>query len=326
MARMNAGDIGETSRLVTVGIVTWNSAEWIAAAVRSIPRDVEIVIWDNDSADATVALIAGMRRPGLRLVASTTNTGFGAAMNGLAEWANTPYVMLLNPDCRLEDGTLDHLAGWLEAHPEDVAAVPLLVGEDGNPQREFQLRRLPTVHSVVAEMLLVNQLLPKNGALGRHRYSELDLTAPAKIEQPAAAAMLVRREAFLAMGGFDARFAPAWYEDVDLCRRFAADGATIALVPAARVVHAGGSSVPHLGRPSFLYLMHRNLARYAEKWFGASGPEIIRVAALAGVAARLLITAVRPPSEFSSRREGVRAFAAILRGWFFRWDDSTSYS
>lgn len=326
MARLSSGDSAATSRLVTVAIVTWNSAEWIGAAIASIASDVQIIVFDNDSLDDTVHIISTLRRPKLRLIASTSNEGFGAAMNRMVQWADTKYVLLLNPDCLVIDGALDHLAGWLEAHPDDVAAVPLLIGEDGRPQRDFQLRRLPTVRSVVSELLLVNQLLPSNGALGRHRYAELDLSSPAAIEQPAAAAMLLRRNVFLEMGGFDPAFSPAWYEDVDLCRRFAEAGQTITMVPRARVVHAGGSSVGHLGRPSFLLLMHRNLARYSVKWFGDAGAEIIRAAAIAGVSARLVISAVHKPAAFESRRQAMAAFAAVVRGWFFRWDDSTSFS
>ena len=324
MARLTSGDSAETSRLVAVVIVTWNSADWIEAAIRSVPEDLDVLVWDNDSADDTVERISRMRRPGLRLVASIANIGFGPAVNRLAQWSTRPFLMLLNPDARLTAGALDHLAGWLAAHERDAAAVPLLLGEDGLPQYEFQLRRLPTLQSIVADLLLVNRMFPRSRSHGRHFYAGLDLTSPAQVEQPAAAAIMLRREQFLAMGGFDESFAPAWYEDVDLCRRIADAGSTITLVPSATVIHAGGSSVGTLGRGPFLHLMHRNLARYATKWFGRRA-EIIRIAAMTGVATRMLLTIISP-GRFTSRREGWRTFAGILRGWFHRWDDSTSFS
>jgi GT2 family glycosyltransferase len=78
----------------------------------------------------------------------------------------------------------------------------------------------------------------------------------------------VRRQRWRELGGFDPRFRPAWWEDVDLCARLAATtgndpAAGFVVEPRATVVHAGGTSVPRLGSTTFLRVYHRNLLRYA---------------------------------------------------------------
>lgn len=307
---------------ITVLIVSWNSAEWIAAAIDSIPPGVPVLVWDNDSTDDTVARIAGLRRPRLEMMSSTSNIGFGPAMNRLASWASTEYIFLMNPDCQIVGGCLDVLAGSLDAHPGDAASVPLLIGNDEKPQREFQLRRLPTPSSMISDLLLLDEIRPASARLRRHWYAELDLERDEVIEQPAAAAMMLRREEFLAMSGFDEQFLPAWFEDVDLCRRLAARGRTLRLVPSARALHAGGSSLAALGYASFLEATHRNMSRYASKWFDDADVERVRWAAIAGAYARALaaLTVRRP--ETVPALDAARGFARVAHGWFMRWDSS----
>lgn len=310
---------------VTVAIVTWNSGPWIEAAIRSIPPDVETVIWDNDSSDDTVMRVSRLRRPRLRMVSSIRNVGFGGAMNRLIEWIETPLVFFMNPDCRLTDDALHLLVSWLQTNPSDTAVVPLLLGDDGQPQREFQLRRLPTAFSIALNLLLLDKLVPRNVESRRHRYEELSLHEPAEVEQPAAAAMLVRRDAFLDLGGFDEQFYPAWFEDVDLCRRMHGRGMVIRLVPDARVIHTGASSLRSLGYARFLEISHRNLALYVTKWFRPGPRELIRLSAIVGMLFRIAALPVQRRLPVS-RLEAVRMFTRVLRGWFFRWPRSTSSS
>lgn len=314
---------GDPGALVTVAIVTWNSGPWIEAAIRSVPGDVEILVWDNDSSDDTVMRISRLQRPRLRMVAAVENLGFAAAMNRLIDWSATPLVYFMNPDSRFAGDALDVLVDWMGNHPGDVAAVPLLLGEDGEPQRGFQLRRLPTTASIALDLLLIDELLPQNRVSRRQRYSELSLDSPVAVEQPAAAAMLVRREALRELGGFDERFYPAWFEDVDLCRRMLERGMVIRLVPRARVLHSGASSLEALGYGRFLEISHRNLALYTGKWLTSGQRELIRLSAILGMLLRLGAALVRPRPRVK-RLDAARTFTRVLRGWFFRWPHSTS--
>jgi GT2 family glycosyltransferase len=90
------------------------------------------------------------------------------------------------------------------------------------------------------------------------------------VEQPAAAAWLVRRSVWNELGGLDESYAPAWWEDVDFCARLretgrkgGTTGAGFWVAPRARITHRGGSSLGQPRAPEFLVAYHRNLLRYA---------------------------------------------------------------
>jgi len=200
---------------LSILIVTWNSARWIERCLASIPAacgdlEHEIIVYDNASSDETLRTIGD--RDDL-LIRSEHNDGFGMAINRAFQRWRGRYVFLLNPDCELEPEALKLVHDFMEAHPNAAAAAPLLANDDGGSQREFQLRRLPTFWSLAAEIFAVGRFFPR--ATTHHRYRDIDLTQPQRVEQPAGAALMIRREVFEEIGPFDEQFSPAWFEDVD---------------------------------------------------------------------------------------------------------------
>src|SRR5207244_7100058 len=99
----------------------------------------------------------------------------------------------------------------------------------------------------------------------------LQLSEAISVEQPAAAALMIRREAYESVGGFDEQFYPAWYEDVDFCCRLKAEGWEIYYAPKAEFLHQGGYSVGALGSESFVRAYYGNQMRYARKHFSLLG-------------------------------------------------------
>ena len=222
------------TRDLSIAIVTWNSERWIDRCLQSIAAacgtlSYEVLVYDNASSDATVAAIGD----GVEIIRGAANDGFAAGVNRVATRADGRYFFLLNPDCELGPRALEILVEFLDANPAIAAAAPLLSDDAGDSQREFQLRRLPTLATLISEVFGIDKLFPDNRMTARYRYRELELTHPQPVEQPAAAALLLRREVFAEVGPLDERFTPAWFEDVDYCRRLAAAGHTIFVVPAA---------------------------------------------------------------------------------------------
>ena len=170
---------------LSILIVTWNSERWIDRCLRSIPAacpglEYEVVVHDNASTDDTIQHLGKAS-----VLRSTTNEGFAAGTNRAFAASRGRYVFLLNPDCELAPRALTLLFEFLEAHPTIAAAVPLLVDHSGDSQREFQLRRLPTLGTFASELLLLDKLFPRNPATASYRSRDLDLTKAQKIEQPA---------------------------------------------------------------------------------------------------------------------------------------------
>jgi len=226
---------------------------------------------------------------------------------------------MLNPDCELAPRALEILVEFLDANPAIAAAAPLLSDDDGDSQREFQLRRLPTLATLVSEVFGIDKLFPDNKMTARYRYRELELTHPQPVEQPAAAALLLRREVFAEVGAFDEQFAPAWFEDVDYCRRLAEAGHTIFVVPAARARHFGGASLEHVRFADFVDHWYRNMHLYARKWFTAPQVTLLRCAVIAGMLLRIPLAILGIAHRDAGRANAVRGYARVLgkalRGW-----------
>ena len=195
-----------------------------------------------------------------RVVALEENLGFAHAANRGAANGREPLLLLLNPDTEVLPGALDELVRGLDDHPEVSGTVPLLEEADGASQYRWQLRRLPTVLRLAA------------GRSGVPAFAAKP-SSPHAVPQPAAAAWLVRREVWDALGGFDEAYVPAWWEDVDFCARLETlhgTGASLStggfvVRPSARVVHHGGSSVGSLGDEAFLSAYYCNLVRFVQR-------------------------------------------------------------
>ncbi|HEX9984567.1 MAG TPA: glycosyltransferase family 2 protein [Thermoanaerobaculia bacterium] len=314
---------------LSILIVTWNSERWIERCLRSIPAaceglEYEVVVYDNASEDATLETVgwsgdSSSAQPNYRLIESPTNIGFAAGTNRAFRDSRGRYVFLLNPDCELAPRALTQLFQFLEAHPTIAAAAPLLEDESGDSQREFQLRRLPTLGTFVAEVFGWGKLFPKNRHTARYRYRDLDLTEPRRIEQPAAAALLIRREVFDEVGPLDEQFEPAWFEDVDYCRRLADAKQAVYVVPAAKVRHYGGASLEHISFAKFNEVWYRNMWRYGKKWLSAGQAEALRWAIIAGMMLRVLAAAAGLLRRDLGRRAAVHAYSNVLRKAFDRW-------
>jgi len=305
---------------LSIAIVTWNSERWIARCLDSIAAACgnlayEVVIYDNASSDQTLTTIGDQ----VEVMRGNANIGFAAGVNRVATRTSGRYLFLLNPDCELAPGALETLVEFLDANPVVAAAAPLLSDEDGDSQREFQLRRLPTLATLVSEVFGIDKLFPANRMTARYRYRELELTHPQPVEQPAAAALLLRREVFAEVGPFDERFAPAWFEDVDYCRRLAAAGHTIFVVPAARARHFGGASLEHVPFAEFIALWYRNMWFYARKWLTPGQAEALRWAIVIGMLLRIPPALAGIAYRRLGRWSAARAYAGVMRKAFTRW-------
>jgi hypothetical protein len=253
-----------SSRRTTAVVVRWRGGGEVDRCLRALlehgGRSLDrVVLVDSGSGDGGAERLAATF-PAVDVVALATNRSFAFAANQGAARADSSFLLLLNPDTEVTAGALDALGEDLAGRPDAAGTVPLLIGRDGAPQHRWQLRRLPGLGRLAA------------GRGGAPMFPFREPAVPAPVEQPAAAAWLVRREVWDALGGLDESFAPAWWEDVDFCarlRRLVRDTGSPAtgfwVVPQARVVHGGGSSLSSLTDSEFLLAFYRNLLRYAAR-------------------------------------------------------------
>lgn len=242
-------------------VVTYNSEHQIGNCLDSLPPALEIVVVDNASHDGT--LDEARKRPRVRLIANPWNRGFAAAANQGIGALDCECVLLLNPDTRLLGG-----AGALAAacrEPNTAAAGGKLLDAALEPQKGFMIRRFPTGAALAFEVLGLNRLWPGNPVNRRYRCLDLDPDRPADVDQPAGAFLMIRREAWSALGGFDESFRPVWFEDVDFLKRAADAGYRIRYVPSASAQHQGAHSVAGIPFATRELCWYGNLLRYGAK-------------------------------------------------------------
>ncbi len=266
-------------------IITYNSAAVVGRCIQScLAQGMEVVVVDNASADDSVnrAKAAGATR----VIANPGNFGFGAAANqgclALTDWVNC--VILINPDVEITSP----IAPLTEACIEHGASCGMLQDVEGQPQTGFQLRRLPTAATLVFEVLAINRLWKNNPVNRAYRYLDADFTKPAFVEQPAGAFLMIRRDIWIAVGGFDTEFQPVWFEDVDLCKRLMNQGVRVAYVPQSTGTHIGGHSVGKMPYSSRVTAWYGSLLRYSCKHLSSVDKRIVAAAVLTGTGPRCI--------------------------------------
>jgi len=281
---------------IAVVIVTYRSADVIEACLRSLPveRLAEVVVVDNDSPDETVERVRSLVLPGVRVVATGENRGFGAGCNrGAREAAvGAGLLLFLNPDAEIDANAIEMLVAYLDAHPACALVAPRLVrgGE--------VLHSAGRVATLATE---VRPLLPRQlGWLLPKRRIDPDAVITGPVGYAEGACMLVRRAEFDAVGGFDEGFF-LYFEENDIALRFAERGRTTDLCVEASATHAVGtatSQLPLAGRSE----MVRSTVRYLRKWRGERAVTVYALAARCSWWLRLRIGALDAAAASTLRR------------------------
>ena len=242
---------------LTIVTVTYNSAGVIAGLLDSLPADVAAIVVDNGSTDETTRIVAGYN--GVRLIRNR-NTGYGRAANLGFLQTQSPYVMLVNPDVVLGKDTIGEMLACMRSRP-DIGIVGA---------RMFQ--RQP-------------------GGRGAKTYA---VSPPFSADGLAytgwivGALMLIRREALQQVGMFDENIF-LFFEETDLCVRFANAGYKLAIVESAEAEHTeASSSTPSLSvqkikawhagwSKAYYYRKHFSRAMYVRKASGKMLGSLVRV-------------------------------------------------
>jgi GT2 family glycosyltransferase len=212
---------------------------------------VPTLVVDNASADDSAGLA---ERLGARVIRNRRNEGFGRANNLGARMVESPFLLICNPDVRVEAGSVAELLAASRRYPDAGFFAPRIVEPSG--RIFFQPRSL-----------LAPYLKNPSGPLV---LPEGDACVPFA----SGACFLVRRDLFLRLGGFDERIF-LFYEDDDLCRRIADAGAALIYVPCAVVRHGRGrSSSPKRGR-IYRSRWHQAWSRaYVSRKYGLPSPAL----------------------------------------------------
>ncbi len=307
---------------LSVILVNWNAGSRLLStlaaldqALAAIPES-EVVLIDNASSDGS-ARTAAQQFPQVKVVYNPTNLGFGAANNIGFTRAQGRYILLVNPDLRMEAAALEAMLDFMEAHPQAGICGPRILESDGATISPWCGRHAPRPRDVFFEYSFLYRLFPHNRFFARYVMGDWDHASDREVEALTGACMLVRREVITQTGGFDEQFF-MYGEDLDWCRRIRLARWQIWFVAEAEVIHIGGHSTQQTSDHGARWGMESHL-RYFRKWGNSVEVFKLRLALSVGCAIRAMtwlgMSVIRPRQFRYAFRRATDYLYYILLAW-----------
>ena len=247
-----AADSGDTLRDCVRSVLACGRSELAVSGL-----SLELLLIDNASSDGVPQAIARAYESDARLhmIYNRSNLGFGAAVNIAARQARGEHLLILNPDCLLDEASLRRLLAVLVAEPRAGLVGAVVCAADGTPD-PASYRRDPLLRRALNSLFgRAGEGVNISGAIPDHLVDA---------EAVSGALMLLPRTMFEHLGGFDESYF-LHCEDLDLCRRVRDDGYRVLLAGDVRVLHGKGGSSRH--RPVFVSrYKHRGMWRWFRKF------------------------------------------------------------
>ncbi len=215
---------------ISIIIPVFNQLRFTQACLASLQENqgterFEVIVVDDCSTDGTAEAVALM--PGVVYMRNETNSGFIASCNRGAEKARGNYLTFLNNDTLVRDGWLSALVGTFAEEPQAGVVGSKLVYPDG---------RLQEAGGIIWQ-----------DASGWNYGKFDDASKPEynylrEVDYCSAAALMIPKALFRDVGGFDSRYAPAYYEDTDLAFKVRRAGYKVLYQPLSEVIHYEGAT------------------------------------------------------------------------------------
>jgi len=214
--------------LISIIILNWNKPELTLRCLKSLSDtgaldQCEVVLVDNGSSASNKRLLwQEVRKFDLVKVDLTVNRYFGEGNNIGAEAASGEILVFLNNDVEVQAGWLDPLVEKLMSSGRVGAVGPKFIYPDGTVQE------LGALVDSSGKPLQLGKGMPN---------SETQISKARQVDYVSAACLLMRKQDFIAVGGFHYAFEPAYYEDTELCHQLSLRSKEIWCVPTSVVVH-----------------------------------------------------------------------------------------
>ncbi len=269
---------------LSVIVVSYNTRELTLRCLERVTTELrghstEILVVDNASTDGSAQPICE-RFGQVTLIGCEKNVGFGAANNIAMRGASGMYFLLLNSDAFLMPGSIDAMLRSIESDSKIGIVGPRLMNADGTLQ--VSCFPFPSPARAWLENLGVARLSKPASRWGDYRRWTHDRVLD--VAWAVGACLLVRREVYDQIGGFDERFF-MYAEETDWQRRVRDAGWRIVFTPEAQVTHLGGASGAS-DRPRINEHFFQSLDRYTMKHHGRLGLLSLRLAMCVGCSAR----------------------------------------
>ena len=223
---------------LSIILVSWNTKKYLLDCTGLIFQKGlfdrwEVIIVDNGSQDGSGVEVK-RTFPDVHLIQNDRNLGFAKAVNQGLQKASGKYVLLLNPDTQVKNGSIEQLVLFMEGCSDAGVAGAQLLNADGSKQNS--IANFPSLATELLNKSLLRWLCPKK-FLGKER----DYSEPVEVDSVIGACMMVRREAVDQIGFMDEDYF-LFLEETDWCYRMKRAGWKVYHVPQAKVYHFQGKS------------------------------------------------------------------------------------
>ncbi len=232
---------------ISVIIVNYNVKELLEQCIKSIITsgnnlNIEIIVVDNNSFDGSVEYLEARfpHYPPLKVISNKTNLGFAKANNIGVRESKGKYVLILNPDTVLQEDTLKKCISAYENNTEIGALTCKLVLPNGKLDLACR-RSFPTPSVALSRMLGLSKLFPRSRTFGRYNLTYLDEDSSYDVDAIVGAFMLIRRDIYEKVNGFDEDYF-MYGEDLDLCYRIRKAGYRVYYYSGTSIIHYKGES------------------------------------------------------------------------------------
>jgi hypothetical protein len=277
----------------------------------------EVIVSDNGSTDGSVELIQ-KEFPQVRVLENGANLRFAKGNNVGIRASQGDYVLILNPDTVIHEGTLDGMVAYADSHPESAAFGCKVLNTDGT----YQGCQWPpgTLRSEWCAALCLGWLSRISTWFHPSVYPGWKGETERTVGWLAGCFILIRSELLKRLNGFDEQFF-YYYEDTDLCRRIWEAGYSIVYTPDFAITHLQGQSTTNRFAPlTFALDAQITRYRYYNKYYGPKGARSCRWSSLTGLFLRRMaygiIQVLKPSEVLKKRRELVR----MLFEWNYKVD------
>ena len=264
---------------LSIVIVNYNTREPLRRCLASIQAergalDVETIVVDNGSQDGSADMVRA-EFPDVKLIAPGRNTWFTGGNNLGLEAASGEYTLILNPDTRIQAGTLQTMLDYARTHPQ----VGIVTCRQQFPTGETipNCSRAPRYLDLLLGYTLLGVLLSpwRNRRRARMWYADWDRRSTRAVEVAPGSCLLGATALLRAFGGLDAAAFKLYFAEDDLCRRMVAAGHEVHFVAEAAIWHEEHASVKQVQRlASQIYF--DDLIAYARKHSGNGAAALLR--------------------------------------------------
>ncbi len=229
---------------VSVIIVNYNVKEFLLNLLESLFKasghiNIEVFVVDNASEDGSPEAIK-KKYPQVKLIANKENVGFGKANNQAMKIAKGKFLLLINPDAIVREDTLSNMLVFFNEHPECGLAGCKVLNPDGTLQLACR-RSFPTPWVSFTKITGLSKLFPHSKIFAGYNLTFLNENETYEVDAVSGSFMMLRREAYEKVGGFDERFF-MYGEDLDYCFRVKEAGYKVFYFSGAEVIHYKGES------------------------------------------------------------------------------------